>query len=104
LVYFQTWQENPVITSVAQIPIESIVFPPVTLCPLYSHMMKSEENNEEEEWDIKDLILNCSFTKNSLDTGQVCDRIQVAFHAKKEVHKGLPSSCIRKCLMKMELV
>ena len=66
----------------AQIPIESIVFPPVTLCPLYSHEMKSEEEAEEAspEWDIEDLILNCTFTKNSLDTGEVCDRIQVALY------------------------
>ena len=71
----QTWQENPVITSVAQIPIESIVFPPVTICPLFT----LEENNEEPSaaWDAEDLVLSCNFTKNNWNTGDVCDRIQV---------------------------
>ena len=31
---FVAWQTNPVITSVAQIPIEQIPFPSVTICPL----------------------------------------------------------------------
>ena len=66
------------ITSVAQIPIESIVFPPVTVCPI----MTLEENQDETEdesvnWTVQDLVQNCSFTKDSLDTGEVCDRIQV---------------------------
>ena len=31
---FQEWKKHPVITSVAQIPIEEIDFPSVTICPL----------------------------------------------------------------------
>ena len=77
--FFQTWQENPVTTSVAQIPIESIVFPPVTLCPLFSNKTKRGEEDELPEWDVEDLVSECNFTKNSLDTGEVCDRIQVVF-------------------------
>ena len=30
---FRAWRANPVITSVAQIPIEQVPFPSVTICP-----------------------------------------------------------------------
>ena len=74
----QKWKENPVITSVAQIPIESIIFPPVTVCPIH----KFEKDQEEDEeafsiWSVEDVVQQCRYTKNSLDTGYVCDSIQV---------------------------
>ena len=31
---FQSWAENPVVTSVLQIPIEKIAFPAITICPV----------------------------------------------------------------------
>ena len=31
---FEAWKEAPVITSVIQIPIESVPFPSVTICPM----------------------------------------------------------------------
>ena len=31
---FEAWKDAPVITSVIQIPIESVPFPSVTICPM----------------------------------------------------------------------
>ena len=67
----QDWHENPTSTSVAQIPIEAIVFPPVTICPLIEGALED---------DLGGLITNCSFTKNNLDTGNVCNRIQQVYN------------------------
>ena len=66
------------ITSIAQIPIESIVFPPVTVCPIGTlEENRGETEEASEEWEVDDLVLNCSFTKNGWNNGEVCDRIQV---------------------------
>ena len=69
----QDWHENPTSTSVAQIPIEAIVFPPVTICPLI-------EGSSEDENDLTSLITNCSFTKNNQEIGNVCGRIQPVYN------------------------
>ena len=68
-----------------QIPIEDIVFPPVTLCPIGKSQGDQDDNTDDgmtENTDIpydslKSLVIQCSYTKNNVDTGKVCDRIQV---------------------------
>ena len=62
------------ITSVAQIPIESIIFPPVTICPL-----KTGDSLEETQgnWTVNDLVKSCNYTKDDKHTKGICDRIQV---------------------------
>jgi hypothetical protein len=69
---------------VVQIPIEHIVFPPVTLCPIGKSQGDQDDEMDDmaENTDIpydtlKSSVIQCSFTKNNLDTGKVCDRIQV---------------------------
>ncbi len=31
---FSAWKKNPVVTSVAQLPIEAVPFPAITICPI----------------------------------------------------------------------
>ena len=83
-MYSQGWQENPITTSVVQIPIEHIVFPPVTLCPIGPAPGEDDDEYETiaEDVDVqydslKSAVIDCSFNKNNVDTGTVCNRIQV---------------------------
>jgi len=78
MIYYcnRGWEENPIITSVAQIPIESITFPPVTVCPLYSNDVP-EASRLSEISNITDFITKCSFRRNGFDEGKVCNRIQL---------------------------
>ena len=76
------------ITSVAQIPIESIVFPPVTLCP----KVAAQEGQIVANWSIEEIVQSCSFTQNSQDTGQVCDRVQVWEYTQTDLLTYLLSS------------
>ncbi|XP_023326126.1 acid-sensing ion channel 4-like [Eurytemora carolleeae] len=78
MVYYcyQAWQDNPILTSVAQIPIESIVFPPVTICPLYNENV-DEASRLSEQSNISDFVSFCSFRRNGLDQKTVCNRIQL---------------------------
>ena len=61
------------------------MFPPVTLCPIGS--APGEEDDEYDETiaehvdvqyeSLKSAVIDCSFNKNNVDTGTVCNRIQV---------------------------
>ena len=66
------WADTPTSTSVAQIPIESVVFPAVTLCAI---------TDTAEDLSLQHVLGECSFTKNNQDTGDVCERVQVSFNA-----------------------
>ena len=81
-------------TSVVQIPIENILFPSVTLCPrargrtneiiqqqdAIPYSLEGERGFEKisNEDTLLAALLDCSFTKNNRETGEVCDRIQVS--------------------------
>ena len=94
----QSWKENPVITSVAQIPIESIFFQPVTICPIEE--TKDEAAEELADWAIEDLVKICNFTKNTFDTGLVCNTIQVR-KSNKIINNFDNIYTVRKYSMKM---
>ena len=66
------------ITSVAQIPIESIIFPPVTICPLKTGDSSEETHDKTQgNWTVDDLVKSCNYTKDEKHTKGICDRIQV---------------------------
>ena len=69
--FSKDWADTPISTSVAQIPIESVVYPAVTLCAMTS---------TAEEPSLENVLSQCSFTRNNRDTGEVCSRAQVCFH------------------------
>ena len=74
-----------------QIPIEHIVFPPVTLCPIGKSQGDEDDNTDDDILEkteipydtLKSSVIQCSFTKNNVDTGKVCDRIQVTLVSAK---------------------
>ena len=81
-----------------QIPIEHIGFPPVTLCPIGKTNGDNEDDDDDDEKDVentdipydslKSAVIACSFTKNNVDTGKVCDRIQVTFDDKNLIRRS----------------
>ena len=75
--FFKDWADTPTSTSVAQIPIESVVFPAVTLCAI---------TDTAEELSVQHVLGECSFTKNNQDTGYVCERVQVSLYASSFLH------------------
>ena len=70
------WGTNPTSTSVAQIPIESIIFPAITVCPLLGPEFRTR-NFSISDFRVENAFKNCSFTKDNKDTGKVCDGTQV---------------------------
>ena len=76
----QDWADTPTSTSVAQIPIESVVYPAVTLCAI----------DVDEEPSLEHMLRECSFTKNNQDSGEVCLRVQVSCHNLVTVLSYLP--------------
>ena len=90
----QDWHQTPVSTSVVQIPIENILFPSVTLCPrgrtvvtpdldAISNSLEGGRGFEKipKKETLLAAVLDCSFTKNNRETGEVCHRIQVSIIA-----------------------
>ena len=80
------WGTNPTSTSVAQIPIESIIFPAITVCPLLGPEFRDNSNITDDtqtrklsisDFHVENAFKNCSFTKDNKDTGKVCDGTQV---------------------------
>ena len=68
---FNDWAEEPLSTSVAQIPIEEMVFPAVTVCPI-----KVGEEQFDIDIELESLVQNCSYNKNNEGVGNVCQRVQ----------------------------
>ena len=64
----KVWNENPILTSVGQISTEKIMFPSVTVCLLD---FEEKIDHYEVDIDIKELVMNCSYTKNNKITRQI---------------------------------
>ena len=72
----QDWTDEPTSSSVKQIPIEHIIFPAVTICPLIKVETEDKDDDDDDSFKVRSLVQNCSFNKNNEDTGNVCDTIQ----------------------------
>ena len=68
---FHDWAEEPLSTSVAQLPIESMVFPAVTICPI-----KLGVKPFDVDVNLTTLVESCSYNKNNEPVGNMCHRIQ----------------------------
>jgi len=73
----QDWTEEPISTSVVQIPIEHIIFPAVTICPLG---VAAIDTNVDNDISVLSLLQSCRFNKNGQDMSGVCNRIQEIFN------------------------